>query len=146
MAQNHYQWGSERTSILKPPVKGGMYEISSLDHVNAKVDALTQKIENLTITLVATVAVVAPNCEICRVHGHTALECQLLIGISTDQVNSAQRNPYSNTYNPGWKNHPNFLYENSNTLYAPNQALAVPLGYHKATTNAPNAHRKSNLE
>lgn len=37
MAQNHYQWGSERTVVKKPPMKGGMYEISSLDHVNAKV-------------------------------------------------------------------------------------------------------------
>jgi hypothetical protein len=144
--QNHYQWGSERTSVEKPPTEGGMYEISSLDHVNAKVDSLTQKIENLTITPATTVAAIAPNYEICGVPGHAALECQLLIGVSIDQVNYAQGNPYSNTYNPGWKNHPNFSYKNNNALYAPNQAHVVPPGYQKATTTAPNAHRKSNLE
>ncbi|XP_050897642.1 uncharacterized protein LOC127104499 [Lathyrus oleraceus] len=94
IAQNHYQLGSERTSIEKPLMKGGMYEISSLDHVNAKVDALTQKIENLTITPAATMAVVAPNCEICGVPGNGTPECQLLTGISIDQVNYAQGNPY----------------------------------------------------
>ncbi|KAI5383056.1 hypothetical protein KIW84_070451 [Lathyrus oleraceus] len=97
-----------------------MYEISSLDHVNAKVDSLTQKIDNLTITPATTVAAVAPNCKICGVPGHAAPEC--------------------------WENHQNFLYKNNNALDAPNQAPAVPPGYHKAATNAPNAPRKSNLE
>ncbi|XP_050919410.1 uncharacterized protein LOC127136946 [Lathyrus oleraceus] len=146
MAQNHYQWGSERTSLEKPQPKGDMYELSNLDHVNAKVDALTQKIDNLTITLATTMAVVSPNCEICRVQGHTAPECQLLTGTSTDQVKYAQGNPYSNTYNPGWKNHPNFSYKNNNALYAPNQTPVVPPGYQKAVTNTQNAPKKSNLE
>lgn len=112
-----------------------MYKLSSFDHINAKVDALTQKIDNLTITPATTVAAVAPNCEICGIPGHAAPECQLLTGTSTNQVKYAQGNPYSNTYNPGWKNHPNFLYKNNNALYAPNQAPTVPPGYHKAATN-----------
>ena len=44
MAQNHYQWGSDRTVMEKPQMKGGMHEVSSLDQVNAKVESLTQKI------------------------------------------------------------------------------------------------------
>jgi hypothetical protein len=56
MAQNHYQWGSERTTVEKSQTKGGMYEISSIDHINAKLDALTQKFKNLTKTPTATVA------------------------------------------------------------------------------------------
>jgi hypothetical protein len=51
MAQNHYQWGSERAAIEKSNTKGGMYEVSGIDHVNAKVDALTQKIESLTLSI-----------------------------------------------------------------------------------------------
>ncbi|XP_058742467.1 uncharacterized protein LOC131614954 [Vicia villosa] len=151
MAQNHYQWGSERarsekTSGEKSSTKSGMYEISSLDRVNAKVDALTQKIENLTIEPVAAVAVVSPNCEICGMSGHAAPECQLLAGVSPEPVNYAQGNPYSNTYNPGWKNHPNFSYKNNNALYAPGQAPSVPPGYQKAPFAAPNVPGKSNLE
>ncbi|KAI5396354.1 hypothetical protein KIW84_062526 [Lathyrus oleraceus] len=62
MAQNHCQWGGERTPVEKSQTKGGMYEISSLDHVHAKVDALVQKLDNLTIPPTATVAAVTPNC------------------------------------------------------------------------------------
>ena len=146
MAQNHYQWGSERAAVEKPPTKGGMYEISSLDQVNAKVDALTQKIENLTLTPAATVAAVTPDCEICGTSGHTPAECQFLLGTPTDQINYAQGNPYSNTYNPGWRNHPNFSYKNNNALNAPVQAQIAPPGYQKAPSAAPSAPRKSNLE
>ncbi|XP_058746345.1 uncharacterized protein LOC131619244 [Vicia villosa] len=123
-----------------------MYEISSLDRVNAKVDALTQKIENVTIAPIAAVAVVSPNCEICGMSGHAASECHLLAGVSLDLVNYAQGNPYSNTYNPGWKNHPNFSYKNNNALYAPGQAPSVPPGYQKAPFSTPNVPRKSNLK
>ncbi|XP_058785071.1 uncharacterized protein LOC131659980 [Vicia villosa] len=151
MAQNHYQWGSERaqsekTYGEKSSTKNGMYEISSLDCVNAKVDALTRMIENLTIVPVADVAVVSPNFKVCGMTGHAASDCHLLAGVSPEPVNYAQGNPYSNTYNPGWKNHPNFSYKNNNALYAPGQAPSVPPGYQKAPFAAPNVPRKSNLE
>lgn len=140
MEKNHYQWGGERTSIEKPQPKGGMYEFSGIDHVNAKVDALTQKIESLTITPMATLAAVAPSCDICGVPRHNVSECQTLVGISLDQLNYAQGNP-------GCKNHPHFSYKNNNALYAPNQP---PPGYQKPTHSAPQAApqtpRKSNLE
>src|ERR1051325_6597055 len=70
---------------------------------------------------------------------------QLLAGTHTDQVHYAQGNPYSNTYNLGWKNHPNFSYKNTNALYAQGQEPAIPPGYQKAPAVAPNIPRKSNL-
>ena len=82
------------------------------------------------------------NCEICGVPGHAVIECKILAGTPTDQVSYAQGNPYSNTYNPGWKNHPNFTYKNPNALYAPNQTPVVPPGYQKPPANAPNVPRK----
>jgi len=47
MAPNHYLWTNERAIIASSPSKkeAGMYEVSNLDHLAAKVDALTQKIE-----------------------------------------------------------------------------------------------------
>ena len=78
-----------------------MYEISDLDSVHAKVDALTLKIDNLTAIPPATVAAITPNCEICGVPGHLVTECKILAGTPADQVNYAQGNPYSNTYNSG---------------------------------------------
>ncbi|XP_058759887.1 uncharacterized protein LOC131633190 [Vicia villosa] len=91
-------------------------------------------------------AVVSPNCEICGMTGHAAPECLFLAGVSPKPVNYAQGNPYSNTYNPGWKNHPNFSYKNNNALYAPGQAPSVPPGYQKAPFTTPNVPRKSNLK
>ena len=41
MAQNHCQWGGERTPGEKSQTKGGMYEISSLDHVHAGLFQMT---------------------------------------------------------------------------------------------------------
>ncbi|XP_045791784.1 uncharacterized protein LOC123886512 [Trifolium pratense] len=88
MAQNHYQWGSERAAIEKSQTKGGMYEVSGIDHVNAKIEALSQKIESLTLSPAATIAAVQPNCELCGVPGHITSECQLLAGL--DQANCFQ--------------------------------------------------------
>ena len=61
MAQNHYQWTSERVITASSPSKkeAGMSEISSLDHLVAKVDALTQKFDKMD-TSVVTPAPVSP--------------------------------------------------------------------------------------
>lgn len=45
-----------------------MYKVKGFGHMTAKVDALTQKIKNLTITLATIVVVVTPNYEMYGVH------------------------------------------------------------------------------
>lgn len=70
MAQNHYQWGSNRNNMEKPHTKGGMLEVNILDQANAKVEALTQKLENLNTTPAATVAAVAQTCDLCGLQSH----------------------------------------------------------------------------
>lgn len=146
MAQNHYQWGSERAQVEKAQPKPGMYEVSNLDHMNARVDALYHKLDNMTLVPPATAAAVTPNCEICGVPGHIAAECQLLA--ETDQANYVQGNPYSNTYNPGLRNHPNFSYKNNNPTFAPSPAPANPPGFQgqRGAPIAPTVPKKSNLE
>ncbi|CAJ2663009.1 unnamed protein product [Trifolium pratense] len=140
MAQNHYQWGNERTSVEKPQAKGGMYEVNELDLVKAKLEALTQKMESMTTTPAATVAATISNCELCGIQGHTIAECQLLTEVPPDQVNYTQGNPY----NQGPRNHPYLSYKSNNALYAPGQApTPSPPGFQKPAQNAP---RKSNLE
>lgn len=111
-----------------------------------------QKIDSLSITpftptIPAHVASLAPAmlyCEICGANGHIDRDCQtILVGGSTQKndnfVNNNQRNnPYSNIYNPGWRDHPNLSYRNNN----PQQAMGPP-GFQKATQPEP---KKSNLE
>jgi hypothetical protein len=74
MAQNHYQWISEKDITASSPSKkeAGMYEISSLDHPAAKVDALTQKFDKINTSIV-TPAPVSPPCEACGVLAILAL-------------------------------------------------------------------------
>ncbi|MCI76906.1 hypothetical protein A2U01_0098176, partial [Trifolium medium] len=68
----------------------------------------------------------------CGVQGHDIAECQILIGVSPDQVNYTQGNPYSNNYNHGSKNHPYLSYKSINALYAPGQApSSAPPGFQK---------------
>lgn len=40
MAQNHYQWGTKQASVEMRETKGGIYEVSCLDHMNSKMDAI----------------------------------------------------------------------------------------------------------
>ena len=58
MAQNHYQWGTEHAQVDKKEAKWGIYEVSSLDHMNAKMDALAEKVKSLVIKPTATVAAI----------------------------------------------------------------------------------------
>ncbi|KEH24819.1 hypothetical protein MTR_6g006255 [Medicago truncatula] len=80
MAYNHYQWTSERviTEGTPPPSKKeeGMCQVSTLDHLFAKVDTLLQKFDKLSVSVV-TPALVSPPCEFCGILDHTGVECQL---------------------------------------------------------------------
>ncbi|XP_058764719.1 uncharacterized protein LOC131638164 [Vicia villosa] len=52
----------------------------------------------------------AVNCEICG-GPHFAMHC-VATAQQVEEINFLkQNNPYSNTYNPGWKNHPNFSWK-----------------------------------
>lgn len=66
-----------------------MFKVNGFDHVNAKVEALTQKINNLTIITPTIIVVVALNFEICGVQGHMDTDCQILTGTTLDHVNYA---------------------------------------------------------
>jgi hypothetical protein len=136
MAQNHYQWGSERALAEKGQPKAGMYEVRSFDHLSAKADALYKKIDSLTITPPTPVAAVAPNCEICGTPGHTPTECHLLV--DTDQTYYAHGNPYGQI-------NPNFPYKNSNPTYAQNLEPIAPPDF-QGQRGALVAPQKSNLE
>jgi len=53
-----------------------MYEVSTLDHLSAKVDTLSKNFDKFSVS-VFTPAPVSPPCEVCGMFGHTGVECQL---------------------------------------------------------------------
>ena len=65
------------------------------------------------------------NCNICE-QAHESDAClPESLGFSEEHVkymgnySRQQRNPYSNTYNPGWTEYPNFSYRSNNVLQPP---------------------------
>lgn len=123
-----------------------MYEVSHFNHMNTKVDAMCQNLDNLNTTQAET-TVVSPNCKIYAVPDHIGVEFQLLVKPISEQVNYAQQgNPYSNTYNLGWGNYPNFSNKNNSPTFAANPApFTIPPRF-QGQKGAIVAPRKSSLE
>ena len=64
-------------------------------------------------------------CHICETNDHSTNDCPTLPSFKEclhEQANvlntfkKPNPNPYSQTYNPGWRNHPNFSWRNDNHL------------------------------
>ena len=124
MAANNYHWSNERASQRK---SGGKYDVDVVDMLASKVDALAQRFNRLgnphPRSPSRAMYAVGVSCEVCGIQGHVAVECQAHLQ-AVEQVNAFQNynpcpqsNPYSNTYNPGCRNHPNFSYRNNCLLY-----------------------------
>jgi len=115
-ALNNFQWSNERGP---PKQVGGKLEVTALTLLNAKVDAMNPRLERLNVNAVNSSAP-PPSCEICGSIGHLTENCQdrsPFAQNTSDQVNYVNNfnwrptnDPYSNTYNPYWRNHPSFSY------------------------------------
>ncbi|XP_057248223.1 uncharacterized protein LOC125492319 [Beta vulgaris subsp. vulgaris] len=145
MAANNYlnDWSISRGA----PKKGGKYEVDAIATLSNTVQVLAAKVDQLSSRSIA------PVCEICEVQGHSFNECQYnTMGAVTEQANALlntntrpQNNPYSNTYNPGWKNHPNFSYKN-NQPQPPPTNYSQPPGFQQRPPFSSSSSSTSNLE
>src|SRR3954467_9718440 len=80
------------------------------DQITAEVERRMKKIALDTQTVAQVQPIQAVNCEICG-GPHFAVHC-VATAQQVEEINFLkQNNPYSNTYNPGWKNHPNFSWK-----------------------------------
>jgi hypothetical protein len=92
MAQNHYQWTSERAIGGTTPSnkEAGIYEVSPHDHLAAKVEALSHKLNKLNVSA-STPSSPISSCEVCGITGHSSDECQLGSALLfPEQINYAQ--------------------------------------------------------
>ncbi|PIN12571.1 DNA-directed DNA polymerase [Handroanthus impetiginosus] len=105
LVANHCEKKSERAT---PPKAAGVIEVDQVTALNAKIDffnAIHEKfwLQHTPVT-----------CEECG-EGHPSDQCPHSVE-SIQFVSNArkpQNNPYSNTYNPGWRQHPNFSWNNN---------------------------------
>ena len=126
LAANHF-------SNPRAAKKGGKLEVDAYSLLSSQLAALTQEIHSLktskpstqpmSINALSSMAPMNnPVCEVCGIQGHYGNDCQYNAqnpqNFQMEQANVFQQrqqyNPYSNTYNPGWKDHPNFSYRNNN--------------------------------
>jgi len=132
MAQNHYQWTDERATVVSSPSKkeAGIYEISSLDHLVVKVDALSLKFDKMNVIAITPTSISSP-CGACGIFGHTSIECQLgSVVESVEQINFVQ-------YNQGMRQPQNFYKNPQNPL-----GQTAPPSY----ANVQRVAQKSSLE
>ncbi|GKV38977.1 hypothetical protein SLEP1_g46823 [Rubroshorea leprosula] len=136
MASNSYQWTNDKATK-----KGvGLHNVDAFTSVSAQISVLNKKLDNLGASAMS----ISSNscCELCGQFGHASVECQVgnSVQSSNEQANFVSSggrsnfNPYSNTYNPGWRSHPNFSWSNNQ--------VRVPPGFQQQNQQ----EKKSNLE
>ncbi|CAL8988109.1 unnamed protein product [Prunus brigantina] len=98
----------------------GMYEISSNNDLSLQVASLEKKLDSM-LNMVPKIAEV---CAICNIPGHPTYQCsaseaypefvQEQVNLMNSYNQRPRNDPFSNTYNPGWRDHPNFSWKNNN--------------------------------
>lgn len=161
LSENSQQFSSRGRQGVKSK---GVYEVSSYGGVQSQMAAMEKKLDMLVkamsaqnISQIQQVAK-AEVCAICSHSNHTTETCPMSGFTDHEQSNYVgqnnyhpKNNPYSNTYNPGWKDHPNFSWSNSqNVLNPQGQQKNFQQGsnYHASSQVAQpnNDQKKNNLE
>ncbi|KAL3597114.1 hypothetical protein D5086_008751 [Populus alba] len=140
LAENAQNW--DTTGTYEAPGKtqphtssGGMHNLREDHDLQAKFASLARKVEALELKKSGQLKSVQDIvCQICETNEHATNDCPTLPSFKeclheqAHALNSFQRpnhNPYSQTYNPGWRNHPNFSWKsdsnNAQTSHPPFQ-------------------------
>ena len=109
---------------MSRPKRGGLFEVGQLVDIYSRVDEIiSQKLDRLLqvdYTTSSPSTQVQDACLICLSVVHSIGDCPAtyqFFDLIREQVHQAQthnvprlvNNPCSNTYNPGWRNHPIFF-------------------------------------
>ncbi|XP_042955290.1 uncharacterized protein LOC122291568 [Carya illinoinensis] len=122
LAENAQSWDTTNVHDRSRQVESshGKYTINEDDDLRAKLTLLSRKVKAMELKKVNEVHDVpklSKKCGICEDHGHSTNECRTIPAfkeVLLDQSNAVNMihkpysGPYSNSYNPGWRSHPNF--------------------------------------
>ena len=112
-------------------------EISTSTSLDYQIANLTSVVQQLAMGGMQQVM----RCVIYSKNGHPIDSCPTLYGEGTNEQvnvvegfqsqNGFQRkyDPFSNTYNPGWRDHPNFSYGENQQAVGPSVSVNHPLGF-----------------
>jgi len=109
-----------------------MYNLKENHDLQAKFGSLDRKFEALELKKSGQLKSVQEIvCQICKTNEHSTNDClnfpsfKECLHEQVNALNSFQRpnqNPYSQTYNPGWRNYPNFSWKSGNNNAQTSQA------------------------
>ncbi|KAG8655642.1 hypothetical protein MANES_04G051445v8 [Manihot esculenta] len=113
LAASSRQYGEEK--------QRGIHEVST-SSVESQISKLTSLVEKITLGQVQQMQATQPPrpCGICAYVGHPTDQCPTLqedhqqANAIGGYNNQPRYDPYSKTYNPGWRDHPNFSYGRAN--------------------------------
>ncbi|CAN6725445.1 unnamed protein product [Malus baccata var. baccata] len=131
------------------PLRQQVHEVSSTSNIQSQLANLTSIVSQMAEGMKMQGPMV---CGVCSIQGHASEKCPQLIenggwesanAIGFQSPNQPRHDPYSNTYNPGWRDHPNFKWREPQQSqpqegfrqqppgfytkpYAPTQALPQP--------------------
>ncbi|KAJ8762772.1 hypothetical protein K2173_022901 [Erythroxylum novogranatense] len=154
MATSIFQYHTER----HPRRPTGARVVDNTVALSAQMDVLTKKLDNLMHSVRGGASSSLRSCAVCEHCGgdsHASFECQVGNPFAQESeeahyvgnYNRQRLDPYSNTYNPGWRNHPNFSWRNDQVGQPQSsnaQRQPPPSPGFKALNPAP--LEKSNLE
>ncbi|CAN6546972.1 unnamed protein product [Malus baccata var. baccata] len=96
------------------PPRQQVHEVSSTSDIHSQLANLTSIVSQMAEGMRMQGPMV---CGVCSIQGHASEKCPQLIenggwesanAIGFQGQNQPRNDPYSNTYNPGWRDHPNF--------------------------------------
>ena len=137
LSENSLHHASSSTSERRIIKKEGLYEINQVAGLQSTVELLSKKLDQVLAGNISKPSTSTPPslaCQICLNPAHTAPDCPVSTQypeFCEDQVNAVtnfrpRNDPYAPTYNPGWRNHPNFSWNNGNTQ---NPNINHPIGF-----------------
>ncbi|XP_062086166.1 uncharacterized protein LOC133792274 [Humulus lupulus] len=111
IASNNYQWSNTRAPTSRKVVR--VLEVDALTALTAQMASMTNILKHMSLGGNIQPAAAIQSAEVSCVYcgdGHTFENCPsnpASVCYVGNQNFNRNNNPYSNTYNPAWKNHPN---------------------------------------
>ncbi|XP_077232805.1 uncharacterized protein LOC143871649 [Tasmannia lanceolata] len=118
LAEKTREWESTQEGERANTGKGFLIEGAVAKE--AHLDSLIKRLEAIVVkgpSQVHQIAHSVPMCNWCQATDHVMEECPTLAKFGNSNENASAmvlNNPYSSTYNPGWRNHPNFSWNQGN--------------------------------
>ncbi|XP_060968333.1 uncharacterized protein LOC115720448 [Cannabis sativa] len=124
LAEKSHTWIGPSATESTNEIDHRIYQLREEDSLKAQVESLTKQLEAFKKKKWARIeygcqSEIHEPCFVCGESDHLAKDClafREMKGVYEEQCNAlgTYNKPFSNTYNPGWRNHPNFSWKDPN--------------------------------